>query len=608
MEKVTTTLNQDRLTIRIAELEREIASMPQGSIGTKTVHGNTYYYHRYMQNGKRKEDYIQPENLNELRSQIEKRKTLAEELKKLKKSLPAQPKKSMKKSETNDSYEFRTLVRLGTGLKNWANPAHGYKKRECYSILSDFVFGKRAERVFVMYGLRRTGKTTMLRQLILDMSPEQLDKTAFIQITTRDNIPAVNHDLRLLEEKGYKYVFIDEVTLMEDFIEGAAIFADIYACLGLKVVLSGTDSLGFAIAAKEQLYDRCVMLHTTFIPYREFENVLGIKGIDEFIRYGGTMSIGGVHYNTESTFATEESADEYVDTAIAHNIQHSLAFYQDGGHFRLLGELYQKGELTSAINRVVEDMNHRFTKDVLTRTFRSSTLSLATNNLLRDCENPIDLTENIDQDSVLVCIKDMLDILEKEEQTVEIDDAHAYQIKEYLKVLDLVAEIDMATLPYVRASEKKIVLTQPGLRYAQTMAIVESLMRDEKFNLLSAKDRNRVIDRVMSTIQGRMLEDQILLETKMACPDKQVLQVQFAIGEFDMVICNPKELTCQIFEIKHSDKTAKEQYRHLIDPEKCAQTEHRYGDIVGKFVIYRGEQTEQEGITYLNAEEYLVQL
>ena len=29
------------------------------------------------------------------------------------------------------------------------------------------------------------------------------------------------------------------------------------------------------------------MLHTTFIPYREFEEVLGIKGIDEYIRYGG---------------------------------------------------------------------------------------------------------------------------------------------------------------------------------------------------------------------------------------------------------------------------------------------------------------------------------
>lgn len=53
---------------------------------------------------------------------------------------------------------------------------------------------------------------------------------------------------------------------------------------------------------EEQLYDRCIMLHTTFIPYREFEEVLGIKGIDEYIRYGGTMSLSGINYNADTTF------------------------------------------------------------------------------------------------------------------------------------------------------------------------------------------------------------------------------------------------------------------------------------------------------------------
>ena len=55
------------------------------------------------------------------------------------------------------------------------------------------------------------------------------------------------------------------------------------------------------------------MLHTTFIPYREFESVLGIHGIDEYIRYGGTMSLGGVHYNEHSTFSSKKSTDEYVE-------------------------------------------------------------------------------------------------------------------------------------------------------------------------------------------------------------------------------------------------------------------------------------------------------
>ena len=38
--------------------------------------------------------------------------------------------------------------------------------------------------------------------------------------------------------------------------------------MAMKIVLSGTDSLGFMFTKDEALYDRCIMCHTTFIPYR----------------------------------------------------------------------------------------------------------------------------------------------------------------------------------------------------------------------------------------------------------------------------------------------------------------------------------------------------
>ena len=125
------------------------------------------------------------------------------------------------------------------------------------------------------------------------------------------------------------------------------------------------------------------MLHTTFIPYREFENVLGISGIDEYIRYGGTMSLSGINYNEHSIFSNKESTDAYVDSAIAKNIQHSLKYYQNAGHFRKTEDCYEKNELTSVINRVVEDINHRFTLSVLIDDFVSHDLGLSARNLLR---------------------------------------------------------------------------------------------------------------------------------------------------------------------------------------------------------------------------------
>ena len=597
-------MDQLELIARIEELEREIAALPPGNLAAKTVKGKEYYYHRVTRNKKRTETYVDHDQVEGLRAQIDKRKALEAELKELRRLLPAE--KPAKKEKA--SHTFSTDTRIGAELKRHSSPVKKYKKRECYAQLHDYVFGEHQDKVFILYGLRRTGKTTLIRQILLDMTPEQLEKTAFIQIKAKDTLSEINADLKHMEKLGFKYVFIDEVTLLEDFIEGAALFSDIYASSGMKIVLSGTDSLGFIFTKDEQLYDRCILLHTTFIPYREFETVLGIKGIDEYIRYGGTMSMGGVNYNAKSSFASKKSAAEYIDSAIARNIQHSLQYYQDGGHFRHLYELFSKGELTSAINRVVEDINHRFTREVLTRTFASGDLAISARNLLHDRTEPVDLLQNIDSESVTDIYRALLDILNKEEQTVEIDDTHAYQIMEYLTLLDLIMMVDLLHLPNVNLREEITVVSQPGMRYAQADALVNSLLQDEKFNELSIVERSRIVERILSEIKGRMMEDIILLETKLAHPGKDVFQLQFAVGEFDMVIHDPSTLSCEIYEVKYSKEVVPNQYRHLINPEKCAATEHRFGTITGRYVIYRGEAVESEGVQYLNVEEYLKSL
>ncbi|MBR6258445.1 MAG: AAA family ATPase [Lachnospiraceae bacterium] len=549
-------MNED-IYEKIADIEREIASLPEGSVARKTVKGKEYYYHRISRGGKRIENYISFEELSALKEGIDKRKKLEKELKELKSAV------IQGAGPVLNAPGFKTMVRTGKLLEAQIAPVRKYKKRECISQLREYVFGPGQDRVLIVYGLRRTGKTTMIRQILTELPHEEFNKAAFIQVTTGDTLSDLDSDLRLLEKNGYKYVFIDEVTLMEDFVEGAALFSDIYASSGMKIVLSGTDSLGFAFTREEQLYDRCIMLHTTFIPYREFEKVLGIRGIDEYIRYGGTMSLSGINYNADTPFSDSKHAEDYIDTAIAKNIQHSLKAYQYGGHFRLLLDLYERGELTNVINRVVENINHSFTKNVIERT------------------------------------------LNKEDQSIDIEDDHMIQIKEYLTMLDLIMDIDLESLPEVNRKGKIAVITQPGLRYAQAEAIVENMLLDTEFQELSVKERKHILDRLISEICGRMMEDIVLLETRIAYPDKKVFKLQFPVGEFDMVVYDPKELTCFLYEVKYSKETVPEQYRHLADEEKCAMTAHRYGDIRGKYVIYRGKNTTDGDIQYLNVEEYL---
>lgn len=598
-------MEQDKLIDEITELERQIAILPEGSITKKKIKNKEYYYHRTVQNGKRVENYIRYDEVPELEVQIARRRELQKKLKERKKLLVPV---TDEKKKTAEEFHFRTMVRYGKQLRAQIALTRNYKKRECIHSLRDYILGEAQEKVFILYGLRRTGKTTMIRQILEELPPELFKKAAFIQVTSRDTLADVDEDLRELEKNGFRYVFLDEVTLMEDFVEGAAIFSDIYASSGMKIVLSGTDSLGFAFSKEEQLYDRCIMLHTTFIPYREFETVLGIAGIDEYIRYGGTMSLGGVNYNENAPFANSKNAGEYIDTAIAKNIQHSLKMYEYGGHFRQLLDLYEKGELTNVINRVVEDINHRFTRSVVERTFRSHDISVTAANLLRDRENPINVKEHLDIDKVTMGIMKMLDLLNKEEQGVDIEECHMVQIKEYLTLLDLIMEIELESLPEVEKKASITVLTQPGMRYAQADAIVENMLLDAKFQELSIKERQHILERLLSEIRGRMMEDIVLLETKIAKPDQKVFKLQFAVGEFDMVVFDPKTLTCKIYEVKYSKERVKNQYRHLVDEKKCQMTSHRYGDIEGRYVIYRGEHAEMDGIEYLNVEEYLKSL
>ena len=576
------------------EILKKIDSLPSGGLTIKTIRGKAYPYYQWTENGKQHSRIIKDEEYDNLKNQIDERKKLQAQI------------SNLEIYKNKDDTTFITDVKIGKSLENFAASIKDYKKRELYSSIEQYVYGDSHDKVFILFGLRRTGKTTLIRQVIYNMKDKDKDKTVFIQINPTNTLADVNKDLKKLESLGYKYVFIDEVTLMDDFIRGAALFSDVFASTGMKIVLSGTDSLGFVFSEDEQLYDRCILLHTTFIPFREFSNVLGIHDIDQYMEFGGTMSQSGKNYN-KAIFGTKKSTSEYVNTAIAYNIQHSLKNYQYGSHFRNLKELYDKSELTNAINRIVEDMNHDFTIEVLTRTFKSHDFGSAKDLIRKDRENPSDILDDVDGEKITENLKKLLKILNKEEQKIEIKDVHRLEIKECLDLLDLTCDIPLVNMNDLNRKKNITVFSQPGLRYSQAESLIKSLMMDETFKNVDAKERKRIIDRILDDIKGRMLEEIVQLETKKANPNLEVFKLQFAEGEFDMVVYDPEEVCCKIYEVKHSKEKSPFQFRHLINKENCKQTEFRFGTITEKVVLYYGQTCEEEnGIHYKNVEEYLV--
>ena len=510
---------------------------------------------------------------------------------------------------------YETKIVYGDDLRKMVKTVKGLKKRDCFGRIEKFLHGTDRTRVCALYGLRRTGKTTLLLQTIAEMSEEEFGKCFYAKMNTENTMAQITRDLDKMFDNGYRYAFIDEVTLMKDFIDSAALFSDIYSMMGMKIVLSGKDSLGFWLARDNELYDRVRMIHTTFIPFREYSRLLGIDSIDEYIRYGGLLSQGELDFENEdviaddASFRDDESTRKYVDTAISRNIQHSLACCQYGHRFGPLRELYEADELTSAINRIVEDMNHRFLVSVLTRDFVSSDLGITAHNLKneRDLQKRTNILEAIDKKTVTEKLMKLLNIRNKAEQTVEITPSQVARIKEYLKGLDLIVECPIRNAEMGLEKEERILFTQPGMRYCQAQALVYSLMQDETFGQLTEDEKTFITDRILEEVRGRMLEDIVLLETMKALGrNYDVFKYQFATGEYDMLIYGRNERGCAAYEIKHSDKCVREQSRHLRNENMLSLTTPRFGTLEGRYVLYLGENKDTEdGIAYRNAEQFL---
>lgn len=69
---------------RITLISKEIAALPKGYISKKTIRGKAYFYHQWSEQGEKKARYLHDDEVMALSGQIEKRKALQEELKKLK--------------------------------------------------------------------------------------------------------------------------------------------------------------------------------------------------------------------------------------------------------------------------------------------------------------------------------------------------------------------------------------------------------------------------------------------------------------------------------------------------------------------------------------------
>ena len=168
----------------------EIDSLPKGNLTYKVIRGKARMYLQWYEGGKKINKYVKGKDEATVLSQIKRRKQLQEELKQLVEdetygSFVAEDVSYFGTNKQRQGNTYNTRVVTGSALKNMCSVAKKYGERDCIAPLKKYLQYGLPGKVCLIYGLRRTGKTTIIFQA---MSELPANETAYIKIMTSDTM------------------------------------------------------------------------------------------------------------------------------------------------------------------------------------------------------------------------------------------------------------------------------------------------------------------------------------------------------------------------------------------------------------------------------------
>ena len=197
-----------------------------------------------------------------------------------------------------------------------------------------FYLNSNDNKVYGVVGLRGIGKTTGMMQAMKYIN--NYDDVLFINILA----PVSADYLYNVIEKNIgvkKYIFIDEITLVENFVNFCGYLYDIFSSSGKKVVISGTDTAAIIYAKNASLLHRMSLDYVNFITYNEaISTMSNIHNFDDYLKYGGLYS--------DYIMTNNIHLKNYIDSSVVDNIIRTISKNEVITHFSHLLEMNNKSD------------------------------------------------------------------------------------------------------------------------------------------------------------------------------------------------------------------------------------------------------------------------
>lgn len=140
------------------------------------------------------------------------------------------------------------------------------KQRKLYTYLQNQLKNK---QIIAIYGLRRTGKTVLLRQLINSLLAQEVARTEILFFSFDEEQPPVKELISAFERTGRtpRYVFLDEIQKLENWQNQLKFY---YDNTPLKFFISGSSSLFIKNKVRESLAGRIFDFYLSPLTFTEY--------------------------------------------------------------------------------------------------------------------------------------------------------------------------------------------------------------------------------------------------------------------------------------------------------------------------------------------------
>ncbi len=428
------------------------------------------------------------------------------------------------------------------------------KTRYCFSELMGRLRSGVDNRVTMLYGTRRTGKTVLMQQAVNHLMDSGIPSGEIAFVTVQKD--KIDGDLfckymLVLMRLGVRYLFIDELTYVTGDINWVSLLSD--NTPGRIVVLSATDSLMLRELARTVLFERTNVIHTTYVSYEEAAFLYPELTVRDYMRNGGILRSSEEYQESHETDFEryQRHGLDYIGSAIVDNIVNCFNKFELCTRYPGLNKMSDQRLRTFLFKWL-----QRYALVTVLRPFNQKLKSADIGNLL-DCVSKgqnavIAKTDCMDIESELtkrltarIGVEQFIDYTQE-----ELDEAAAI-------MEDLGCTVQVGDILY---------LIPIALRYGYAYETIMMLLEEyhdvcEKLSLsFSPVEAKKIIQ---DTVEGILLEGVITVDLYKSGHDFWKWRDKETQAEIDLIIGR------DLYEIKHSSKVELYQCRWLVYSGAC---------------------------------------